>query len=60
MGISEGVFGPVETFPDITSESEQRDLPSVNFDKPAKEVPLYRIADAGGLVREVYILVHGI
>lgn len=39
----------VEKFPGLSGESEQRDLPSANFDKPVKEVPLYLIADAHAL-----------
>jgi hypothetical protein len=51
----------VGKFPDISGESEQRDLPSANFDKPVKEVPLYLVADARVLCtleeQQLYMLV---
>lgn len=40
-------------FPDIFGESEQCDLPSANFDKPAQEVPLYLIAELVHSIQEV-------
>lgn len=39
-----GVFGwgwGMHQFPGISDKSEPRDLPSVNFDKPDREVPKY-------------------